>query len=52
MEEKHRRSMLEKFPLETEHKQIVVLDIKDEYTFMDAELIEKLKTKVSEYIDK
>ena len=52
MEEKHRRSMLEKFPLETEHKQIVVLDIKDEYTFMDAELIEKIKTKVSEYIDK
>ena len=52
MEEKHRRSILEKFPLETEHKQIIVLDIKDDYRFMDAELIEKIKTKVSEYIDK
>jgi predicted protein tyrosine phosphatase len=52
MEAKHKRSMLEKFPLETDHKQIVILDIQDEYKFMDAALIEQIKTKVSEYIDK
>ena len=52
MEDKHKLSMLEKFPSETEHKQIIVLDIQDESKFMDAELIERIKTKVNEYIDK
>jgi predicted protein tyrosine phosphatase len=52
MEKKHEQSMLAQFPVETAHKQIVILDIPDEYQFMDAALIEKIKTKVSEYIDK
>jgi predicted protein tyrosine phosphatase len=52
MEEKHKQSMLDKFPLETDHKQIVVLEIRDEYKFMDAELVEKIKTKVSGYLAK
>jgi predicted protein tyrosine phosphatase len=52
MEHKHQQSMLEKFPLETKQKQVVILDIPDEYKFMDAELIEKIKTRVSQYIDK
>jgi len=51
MEKKHEQSMLATFPVETDHKQIVVLDIPDEYKFMDAALVEKIKTKVSEYID-
>ena len=52
MEKKHQQTMIEKFPLESGQKQIIVLDIPDEYKFMDAELIEKIKTRVSEYIDK
>lgn len=52
MEEKHKQSIVETFPSEIEHKQIVVLDIKDEYKFMDVELIETIKAKVSGYIDK
>ena len=51
MEKKHQQSMVETFPVETDHKQIVILDIPDEYKFMDAALIEKIKTKVSGYID-
>lgn len=51
MEKKHKQRMIEKFPFETQKKQIVILDIQDEYKFMDAELIEELKTKVAQYLD-
>ncbi|MFI5142202.1 MAG: low molecular weight protein tyrosine phosphatase family protein [Bacteroidia bacterium] len=51
MEKKHKQRMIEKFPFETEGKQIIVLDIADEYQFMDEELIEDIKTKVSRYIN-
>lgn len=50
MEKKHKQRLEEKFPNETEQKQIVILDIPDEYKFMDAELIEDIKAKVSPYI--
>jgi predicted protein tyrosine phosphatase len=52
MEEKHEQSMLDKFPLETGQKRIVVLDIPDEYKFMDPVLVEKIKAKVTGYVDK
>lgn len=42
--------MMEKFLTETQQKQIVVLDIPDEYGFMDEELIEEIKTKVDSYL--
>lgn len=51
MEKKHKQRMLENFQFETEQKQIIILDIQDEYKFMDPELIEELKTKVREYLD-
>jgi predicted protein tyrosine phosphatase len=51
MEKKHKHRMIEKFPFETEQKQIIILDISDEYQFMDPELIEEIKIRVSEYID-
>lgn len=51
MEKKHKQRMIENFPIETEQKQIIILDIQDEYKFMDPELIEELKTKVREYLD-
>jgi predicted protein tyrosine phosphatase len=50
MEKRHKLRMVEKFPSETEDKQIIILDIPDEYKFMDPELIEDIKTKVDQYI--
>jgi predicted protein tyrosine phosphatase len=52
METKHKESLLERFPNETKHKQIIVLGIPDVYKSMDAELIEKIRTGVSDYLDK
>jgi predicted protein tyrosine phosphatase len=52
MERKHEQTMLERFPFESGQKQVIILDIPHEYKFMDADLIEKIKTRVSEYIDK
>ena len=43
--------MIENFADETEGKEIIVLDIPDEYQFMDKELIEEIETKVNPYID-
>lgn len=51
MEKKHKQRMRENFPIETERKEIVVLDIPDEYKYMDKELIEELKSKIDEYIE-
>lgn len=51
MEKRHKHRILENFPFETEQKQIIILDIQDEYKFMDPELIEELKTKVGQYLD-
>ncbi len=52
MEKKHKQRILENFPFETEEKQIIILDIPDEYKFMDPELIEDITTKVNFYIDR
>lgn len=51
MEKKHRQRIIEKFQKEAEGKQIIILDIPDEYQFMDKELIEDIKTKMKVYID-
>lgn len=50
MEKKHRQRIVEKFPNEIIEKKIVVLEIPDEYQFMDSELIEEIESKVSQYI--
>jgi predicted protein tyrosine phosphatase len=50
MEKKHKQRIQEKFPKDSEGKNIVILHIPDEYQFMDAELIEEIKAKVNEYI--
>ena len=51
MEKKHKLRLVEKFPEETTGKKIIVLDIPDEYQFMDEELVESIKTSVSPYLD-
>lgn len=51
MENKHRQITNEKFTGSLNDKQIVVLDIADEYQYMDEELIEILKSSVQSYLD-
>jgi len=52
MEKKHKQRMQEKFSDELKDKEIIILDIPDEYQFMDTELIEEIKTKVDYYLFK
>jgi protein-tyrosine phosphatase len=51
MEKKHKQRIQEKFPTEAQQKQIIILDIPDEYQFMDEELVEEIKLKVRPYFD-
>ena len=44
--------LIEKYPGETLQKKIIVLDIEDNYNYMDAELIEIIKTSVEPYLSK
>ena len=50
MEKKHRDIIRERFPKLSNEKEIIILDIPDEYQYMDEELIEELKTEVGGYI--
>ncbi|WP_442604457.1 low molecular weight protein tyrosine phosphatase family protein [Paenibacillus sp. KN14-4R] len=47
MEKKHTRRLKEKFSINLLNKQLICLDIPDDYKFMDEELIEILKSRVS-----
>jgi predicted protein tyrosine phosphatase len=51
MEKKHIRRLKDKFPYAIKQKKLICLDIPDDYKFMDEELIEILKSRVSEYIE-
>jgi protein-tyrosine phosphatase len=51
MEKKHKQRMLENFTIETKGKKIVILDIPDEFKYMDQELIEEIQSKVDDYIE-
>ncbi len=46
MEEKHKARIIADFRAETQNKPIHVLDIADDYQFMDKELVELLQEKV------
>jgi predicted protein tyrosine phosphatase len=50
MEKKHLRRIQEKYGDMLSDKKVVILDISDDHTFMDEELIEILKSRVSEYL--
>ncbi len=49
MEEKHKQRIKAEFARLLQHKPIIVLDILDNYTFMDPELIQELKSVLAEY---
>jgi protein-tyrosine phosphatase len=51
MEKRHKQRLIENFAHETERKEIVVLNIPDEYQYMDEELIESIKSSVSPYLE-
>lgn len=51
MEKKHRHILLEKFSGIINEKKIIVLEIPDEYQFMDEELIAMLEASVQPYLD-
>lgn len=50
MEKKHRQRLIEKFPDEINEKKIIILDIEDNYKYMDTELVEIIKTSVEPYL--
>lgn len=50
MEKKHKQRIEEKFSEEIADKKIVVMDIPDEYQYMDKELIEELNLKTLDYL--
>ena len=50
MEKKHRNRLLAEFTRLLDHKPVYVLDIPDDYHYMDPELIEELQDKVSSYL--
>ncbi|MEX1240766.1 MAG: hypothetical protein WEB30_13660 [Cyclobacteriaceae bacterium] len=50
MEKRHKQRLSEKFGIVIKEKKIVILDIEDNYQYMDAELIETLKLSVAPYL--
>lgn len=51
MEKKHKMRIIQSFGFEIGDRPIVILDIPDDYTFMDPELIEDIQAKVSSYLN-
>ena len=50
MENKHKSRLQAAFPAALTHKKMVVLDIADDYRYMDAELVVLLQQSVAPYL--
>ncbi|MEN5233268.1 protein tyrosine phosphatase [Sphingobacterium faecium] len=50
MEKHHKEKIIQHFPNETQSLEIIILDIPDEYKYMDPDLIEEIQNSVSYYI--
>ena len=50
MEKRHKQRIIEKFSNNALEKEIIVLDIPDDYQFMDEELIDSIKRSVNPYL--
>ena len=50
MEKKHKQRIVANFPEVAEDREIIILDIPDEYQYMDDELIEEIQMKVNQYL--
>jgi predicted protein tyrosine phosphatase len=51
MESVHLRRLNQRFPTQMRHKSVVVLNIRDDYEYMDPELIERLRAKLRMHIE-
>ncbi|MCH1627869.1 low molecular weight protein tyrosine phosphatase family protein [Ferdinandcohnia quinoae] len=51
MEKKHLQRLKDTFSIMLSDKKVINLDIPDDYVFMDEELIDILKARVSDYLD-
>lgn len=50
MENKHKRRLIDKFGQLPDDKEIIILDIEDNYKYMDPELIEMLEIGTAPYL--
>ncbi len=50
MEQKHKQNIKEKFPQLLQHKKVIVLDIPDDYHYMDEVLVELLHEVMQPYL--
>ena len=48
MEKKHQEILLARYPTEMQDKDVICLDIPDEYAYMDEELVQMLRDAVAE----
>ena len=51
MEKKHKQRLTENFPLQTSTKKIIILNIEDDYEYMDPELVDMIKISVSSHLN-
>ncbi|CAN5415839.1 phosphotyrosine protein phosphatase [soil metagenome] len=51
MEKRHKQRIADKFPDIARSKPLIVLDIPDDYAYMDEELIESIKVAVSPHLE-
>lgn len=50
MEKRHKQRLQDKFEQLLDDKKVIILDIKDDYQYMDEELIDILRTSVTPYL--
>jgi predicted protein tyrosine phosphatase len=50
MEKKHKQRLQQRFTAVLTNKEVIILDIPDDYQFMDEELIDLLKISISPYL--
>lgn len=50
MEKSHRNKLVKRFNEQLRGKRLIVLGIPDNYEFMDAQLVQLLKTRVARYV--
>jgi protein-tyrosine phosphatase len=51
MEKRHKERLKQKFPSLISEKEIIILNIPDEYKYMDTELVKMLKSSISPYLN-
>lgn len=50
MEKKHKQILTERFEDEALEKEIIILNIPDDYEYMDEELVEEIQSKMTAYL--